>query len=409
MLLEAAFALALEAGVADAAAEAATLPPGHPAMQQQQQANPHGQQNLEDMFEAWPDTVEEDPSLPSGAMEIELRDENDKPMPRAGLTLGILKNSVAKGESREHRPVVTNDAGKARFDGLDASADIAYRVSSIRDGASYGARPFNLNPARGMRIVLHAYPATPNIAQARIVFQGVIYVDLKDDRLQVQQLYTVMNFGRVAWVPTDLVLPLPSDFTALRSQQQMSDVGVTEEKGKGARVRGTFAPGRNDVEISWQVPYHGSSKVDLTVGMPPHMAILRVMAVAAQQMHLSVEGFRAAQASTDQQGQRVLVTQKEASRDEGGMADVRIHLTEIPTQGDAPLYVTFASAGVMMLGLGLAFSKRQSGRGSDAKAERARLLAEIDDLERARAQGVIGPKTYERARRELVDAIARTL
>jgi hypothetical protein len=143
--------------------------------------------------------------------------------------------------------------------------------------------------------------------------------------------------------------------------------------------------------------------------MPPHMAILRVMAVAAQQMHLSVDGFRAAQASTDQQGQRVLVTQREASREEGAMSDVRIHLTDIPTQGPAPVFVTFASAGVVMLGLVLAFSRRENRRGRDAKSERARLLAEIDDLERARAQGVVGPKTYERARRDLVDAIARTL
>lgn len=418
MLLEAALALALDAGIANAAADAGkadvaldggALPAGHPAGVQ-----PHGQpQPLQDMFEALPDSVDEDPGLPQGAMEIELRDENDKPLPRFGLTLGILRQSVAKGDSSEHRPVITNEAGKARFDGLEVGSELAYRVSSVRDGASYGARPVNLGPGRGVRVVLHVYPATADLQSARIVIQGVLFVDLKDDRLQVQQLLTVMNFGRIAWVPKDLLLPLPSDFTALRSPQQMSDVGVIEEKGQGARVHGTFAPGRNDVELSWQVPYHGSDTIDLTVGLPPHLAILRVMAVAAPQMHLSVEGFPASQPGTDQQGQHVLITQRDVGRDQAPMTDVRLHLSDIPTQGVAPLVVTLASSCAVLLGLVLAFSKRErrpGGSGKDhAKAERARLLDDLDDLEQAHASGVVGPKTYERARRDLVDAIARTL
>lgn len=409
-------ALALDASVATATAgagkpldggalEAGAVPAGHPQM------GSHGQrgQQLEDMFEQLPDDVDEDSKLPSGTIEIELRDENDKPLPNFGLTLGILHQSIAKGESREHRPVVANDAGKARFDGLQAGSDIAYRISSVRDGASYGARPFNLNPGRGMRVVLHVYPATADIQAARVVIQGVLYVDLKDDRLQIQQLYTVMNFGRIAWVPKGLLLPLPSDFTALRAQQGMSDVGVDEEKGKGAKVHGTFGPGRTDIEMSWQVPYHGSDKVDLTVGLPPHLAILRVMAVAAPQMHLAVEGFPASQPGNDQQGQHVLITQKEAGRDQTPMTDVRVHLSEIPTQGPAPLVVTLASSGAVLVGLVLAFRTQEKRRGQGTKAERARLLAELDDLEQARASGVVGPKTYDRARREIVDAIARTL
>jgi hypothetical protein len=396
-------ALALDAGAIEAGA---VMPAGHPAMGGGQ----HGRgQQLEDMFEALPDNVDEDPKLPSGTIEIELRDENDKPMPGYAMSLGILHQSVAKGESREHRAATTDGAGKSRFDGLQAGSDVAYRISATREGASYGARPFNLSPGRGTRVVLHVYPATGDIKTARVVIQGVIYVDLKDDRLQVQQLYTVLNFGRMAWVPKDLLLPLPSDFTALRSQQGMSDVGVDEDKGKGAKVHGTFSPGRNDIEMSWQVPYHGSDTVDLTVGLPPHLAVLRVMAVAAPQMHLSVDGFPASQPSTDQQGQHVLVTQREAGREQPALADVRVHLSDIPTQGPGPRVVTVASLCVVLLGLVLGFKSREKRRGGDAKAERARLLAELDDLEQAHASKVVGPKTYERARREIVDAIARTL
>jgi hypothetical protein len=37
------------------------------------------------------------------------------------------------------------------------------------------------------------------------------------------------------------------------------------------------------------------------------------------------------------------------------------------------------------------------------------LLDELGDLEKARIAGQVGPKTYERTRRELVDALAYTL
>jgi hypothetical protein len=44
----------------------------------------------------------------------------------------------------------------------------------------------------------------------------------------------------------------------------------------------------------------------------------------------------------------------------------------------------------------------------DRQSERERLLAEIEDLEREHLAGNVGPKTYEKARRELLDALART-
>jgi hypothetical protein len=37
------------------------------------------------------------------------------------------------------------------------------------------------------------------------------------------------------------------------------------------------------------------------------------------------------------------------------------------------------------------------------------LLDELAELERARTDGSVGPKTYERARRELMDSLARLI
>ena len=46
---------------------------------------------------------------------------------------------------------------------------------------------------------------------------------------------------------------------------------------------------------------------------------------------------------------------------------------------------------------------RTPGRG-----ERQQLLAALEGLELGHREGSIGPKTYERARRELIDDLART-
>jgi hypothetical protein len=71
--------------------------------------------------------------------------------------------------------------------------------------------------------------------------------------------------------------------------------------------------------------------------------------------------------------------------------------------------VTGIAGLTVLFGLFLAVRGRSIRKGSNPKRERARLLDELEDLERAHATGEIGPRTYERARRAIVDAIARTI
>ena len=65
-----------------------------------------------------------------------------------------------------------------------------------------------------------------------------------------------------------------------------------------------------------------------------------------------------------------------------------------------------------MISLSAIVIVRSGKRRNDARARkdsRALLLDELSELEQAHGRGDIGPKTYERARRELVDQIALTL
>jgi hypothetical protein len=78
--------------------------------------------------------------------------------------------------------------------------------------------------------------------------------------------------------------------TALSTQQSMSDRTLTLD-GTTAKLRGTFPPGESTVEYQWQVPYGETASVDLTIGMPPHVAVARAMAIAGPGNTLVVDGW----------------------------------------------------------------------------------------------------------------------
>jgi hypothetical protein len=189
----------------------------------------------------------------------------------------------------------------------------------------------------------------------------------------------------------------------------MSDQGVDTVEKMGGRLKGTFAPGRHEVQFRWQLPYSGEKDVDFEVGLPPHVAAMRAMAGGSQGVRLVVAGFPDAQSKTDAKGGHVLVTEKQVKRNET-FDSIHIKLEGLPTPGSGRIVATFASGSIVVFGLVLGFGwAGKPPRSEREKSARARLLAELLELEEAHRAGDVGPKTYERARRELVDAIALTL
>lgn len=357
------------------------------------------------MFQAPEDGAQEDPSLPVGTLEVHVADPSGKPLPSTTVTVGIVFNSVAKGESRKRVTATTNAAGVARLDHLDTGSAVAYRPTVVTEGATFAVMPFRMPEKTGLRALLHVYPVVESVEEALIVTQSVIYTEVKDDRIQVQQAFKVYNFGKSAWVPRDLVVPLPPEFTAFTNQQGMSDVGVDAVEKKGARIRGTFGPGQHVIEFRWQLPYSGESEVRFDVGMPPHMAASRVIAPASKDMTLDIPGFPPPQSTSDGAGQRVLLTEKQLRKDDPPLRSVGVVIRGLPTEGPGKIVATLLAGAVLLVGLVLG-SKTPGGHAPNH--ERQRLLDELEALERANKAGDVGPKTYERARREILDALART-
>jgi hypothetical protein len=360
------------------------------------------------MFEPPPDVTDEDPTLPAGTIAIRILDPDNVAIGATHVGLGILHQSVAKGESREHKAAETDGAGSATFAQLETGSGVAYRVSVVKDGGTFAAAPFQLPQDKGMRVQLHVYPVTNDLAKTLVVSQFALYSELKDDRVQLEEAITVHNLGRTAWVPKDVVVPMPEGFTAFSSNQQMGDEGVDSAPG-GAKLRGTFGPGQHSIQFRWQLPYGGDDKIVIDHGLPPNTATARVLAAASQSMHLVVDGFPQAELRNGPEGERLLVTEKQYRRDESGAAKLHVEIRDLPVEGPAKKIATAIAAIGVILGAIFAFGSRKDAAGITGKDARARLLEELEELERAKRAGDVGPHTYERARRELVDAIARTL
>jgi hypothetical protein len=182
-----------------------------------------------------------DEQLPIGAIVVEVRDRSDQPVPRADVTLGILQQSVAKGESRRHVQRPADEGGNVRFDGLEFGGGVAYRVTvpwgSTGGGepATYAAPPFQLDLHHGQRVRIHLYPVTNRIAETMLGMDGIVYMELKDDVVQFDELFRIFNLGAVTWVPTDVVITLPPGFKGFVVQKEMSDAGFGRKSQVAAR------------------------------------------------------------------------------------------------------------------------------------------------------------------------------
>jgi len=411
------------AGAQGAADPGAKVPSGHPAIPEEAEEDPRGGAApraaggdphaggrggaAPGMGEAAPeDAAMEDPTIARGAVDVHIADPTGKPLASTDVTLGIVYNSVAKGESRKRVFATTDALGTARFKDLDFGSGVAYRPMVIKDGATFSVTPFGLGPKNGIRALLHVYPVTNDVDQALIVSQSMVYAEVKDDRIQIQQAYKIYNFGKTAWVPgPDTIVALPETFTAFATQQGMTDVGVDAVPKKGVKIRGTFAPGQHVIEFKWQLPYTGDSEVKVDVGMPPHLAAARVIAPAAKGMGMEVEGFEPTKLSTDGMGQRALVTEKQLRREDPPVKSLRLTIKGLPTEGPGKFIATLLALSGLVVGVVLGVRKAPP---RDTKRERQQLLTALEGLEQGHRDGTIGPKTYERARRELIDDLART-
>lgn len=399
-----------------AAAPSGALPPGHPPVDDDENgsAGADGQPGVPGMFNPPPNNATDDVSLPVGTIVVSVRDAADKPIPRAPLTVTVLRSSVAKGEAPpENRTSTTDDQGGARYDNLPVGAGASFRVTTQRGSAKYEAPPFSLGDKVGKRVVVHAYEVTSNLDQTKVGMQGVVYLQLREDSLGVEQYIGVLNMGSVAWAPENVVVALPKGFRAFNKQDTTDEGRVEEAADKGFTFRGTFGPGQHELDFHYSVPLAGTERQTLRFQLPPHFAQMRVMVEASKRMGLEVSGFPAAQRQTGRDGKKLLMTERQAARGEGGLTSLEVTLTGLPTQGPGRWITVMLGLAFVAAGVGYVVKRRATPGALDDDTRRdlrdaqGALLDEIVALERAHRSGQVGPKTYARVRGALLDALAR--
>lgn len=414
----------IDATPAATAQGTAALPPAHPPIPARPAASahgvappsphgampPHGPMGGSPHGGPQPNSEEQAPDLPRGSVEVLLVDGDERPIPDADLRLGILFQSIAEGESRTQRSAKTGPNGTARFDKLETGSNYAYRVTSRSGAAEYSSSPFNMRDT-GVRVTLHAYPVTSNPQEAVVGMRGFFYIETRDDVFQIETLFRVMNLGRKAWVPSDVIMTLPEGFKAFNAGENMKDTRFEAVEGRGARLLGTFPPGQHDVSFRFQVPKPADETVAFNVRPLPRTAEMRVIAVSSKTMTMQVDGFETPQKGTGPSGDPVLVTRKLVSRGEPEVGAFTVVLSGLPVPSEGRWLVVAIALAFGIVGALATAGKLKLVSTERLMSDRARarelLFVELVALSRAQKRGEVGPNAYERAYRLMVDALAR--
>jgi hypothetical protein len=358
-----------------------------------------------------PDSETPDPTLKTGSIEVHALDADDQPIPNTDVRLGIMFNKVAEGESRSSKFGKAGPDGIARFDGLQTNSAYAYRIT-VRNGvAEFASTPFQLKETGGMRVNLHVFPVVQDLNGAPVGIKGFFYIETRDEVFQVEGLFRIINLGRAAWVPRDIVVGFPDGFKAFSGGESMFDSKFEAVEGRGARLVGTFPPGQRDLNFRFQLPKEATSTAVFRFTPPPRAFEMRVIAVANTSMGLEVDGWEAPQTSVGPSGDRVLVTRKVAGRGDPALGPFIVTLSGLPVPGPGR-WIAIAIALVFVgAGAAAAAGKWRLVSTERVQSDRARacdlLLDELVAVNRARDRGEIGPQTHERTQRSLMDALAR--
>ena len=390
----------------------AGMPPGHGANPHGREASPHGG----DRFEAPQDGSEESPELPPGTILLMIADRDEAPVAGIPIVVSIQHSSVAKGDSSEKLNGTTDVAGTVKLDGLEVGSANSYGITARIGEATFALRPFQLGDKAGKRALLHVYDTTEDLGlmedQGPFGLESEIRTSLHEDDIVVRHRCRLYNFTPVAWL-ADVEIPLPKGFKAFQTPDESagSPVQIMETE-HGAVLRGTVAPGTSDLVFAYHVPLSGDPSQSLDLAMFPNTVGVGVVAEASKKMSLTAEGFSPPQFTKDEEGLSVLVAARQASRETGPINHFRVTLNGLPTRGPGGLIATILA--VVALGTAGVYRVARRGRTDlepDARRDlveaRETLLKEIAALEEAFKKGVVGPRTYERSRELLLDALAR--
>lgn len=349
--------------------------------------------------------------VPPGTLGLLVRDGERRAIAGVPVKLLITHESIAHGNTESSREATTDAHGRAAFVGLNTESAFKYEAVVEQGGARYSTGDMRLRRETGHIGILYVLPTTQDINDTFVITRMLYALQPREDIFQIDTILRVQNGGTKTWAPVDFYVPLPAGFQAFRPPQAAGDLRAVVEDGR-VHVTGSFTPGQHELSFGFQVPNTREPNIRLAFQTVPHLTDVRVFLEATEQMGLVVPGLRPAEKTSGQQGQNALMAAADflGSGVEAPRV-LEVNITGMPARSRGNIIASIV-AGLIAL-LGIAYAKT-SGSKSTAKLtdeDRTRakslLLDELVALEKAFRAKEIGPKTYEQARRTLLDSLAR--
>lgn len=360
------------------------------------------------------DQLLEDDS-PVGTLIVETLNGLDQPVADVVVTLVMTFETVAEGKQETSHRATSGPDGRVIFPNLKTGLHSSYAVVADYFGAVFQTKSFRMPEKGGLRAQVHVYPGVSNIEDTFVGTRNIIYVQLRESAFHFEVLYRVFNMSRAAWVPKDVSIVLPERATGFTPSKEPQRFRVDEE-GRRAHLEGTFGPGQTDLTLTFQIPSRNEEREVFRIGSLPHTADLRVITEKTKNLTMTVPGFDFTGSDVGPSGAPVLFARKSLGTAGREIGDVTIELGGLPVTGPERWYAVFAALLVALGGLvGLKRRSAEKGLGrvlseeERVQAEEARnvLLSELQLLERAKESELVGPRTYEATKKDLLDALAR--
>lgn len=387
------------------------MPPGHPVPgAEPPDANPNEDPHQAQQGEIPKDGAMREPSLPVGSLVVALRDAFEAPLPDLNFELRIVHSTVASGESREAVKGVTDEEGAAMFNDLKVGSGHSYGVFVTYKDAQFFLKDIRLDDRTGAVAILHVYEPEKDFTQARVLGLTNVRIGHKDDMLVVTYQVMYENPGPFALVVNESLV-LPPGNKALSTPDGAYPTVVATDTG--VQLQGTLRPGRHFIPFSFQVPVESDGDQTLQLPFFPNMVESSVRVTASKKMAMEVPGYSAAKRDYDGEASWLQSERRLTDLKSGFIQNAEVKLTGLPTRP----WGAYAAAvlGALAIIVGGVYIGSRRGRGEskesidDLVEARAALLEEFVALEKAKARGDIGPKSYARIRQAMLESLARIM
>lgn len=315
-----------------------------------------------------------DKTVPPGVVIVKAVGEEGAPQKGLDVVLGMARSG--ENTVKEYRGK-TDDAGEAKFAGLDAKPTSGYLAEVIRDGTRFAGKPFRLQENMGSRVTVDVRPVSRDVAAIKIGPGSHFIFEVTDDVVQVVEVLRLMNPTASAIDPGSNGLHLPLPDKALQAQAGPQNPQGLTVAGHEAVLHGPIQPGDTEVQLMFALVYEGGA-LDFAQRTP--IGFEDVAMVTEKIEGLTVEGNALQSEDRELQG-RKLVLYRGPGTAPGGR--IELHFRGLPHADATWRYVAVAVALALLFGFGAYAARGSGGRANRDRLEQQRehLLNELAKLD----------------------------